>query len=219
MPQPLKDISGQRFNRLLVVARSNPPNAPNGDSLWVCVCDCGKQYIGRGASVRKGHVKSCGCLNIEQSTTHGQWKSPVYICWRNMMRRCYNPKDDAYKNYGGRGISVCERWHDVRNFVTDMEPSFQKGLTIDRTDTNGNYSQENCRWVTAAENNSNRRDTVLITVGGITKSMHAWALENGLDGSTVHKRIKKYGWTPEQACTTPKTHRHTRRKQVAGMSA
>lgn len=97
--------------------------------------------------------KSCGCRT--HIITHGKTNHPIFNIWRGMMRRCYNKSDKAYENYGGRGISVCKHWHSIKNFIEDMYPSFEEGLTLDRIDVNGNYTPDNCRWADRFTQNSN----------------------------------------------------------------
>lgn len=123
---------------------------------------CGKEFEGSVYDVKRGNIRSCGCLStqklIERNTSHGLGKHPMYQTWYNMKARCYNPKDYYYKDYGGRGIQVCDRWLDINNFIEDMYPSCQEGLTLDRIDVNGNYEPDNCRWTDANTQARNTRD-------------------------------------------------------------
>ena len=119
---------------------------------------CGKEFEAMVYHIKMEHTKSCGCLHIKRSTKHGYYLHDLYSTWDNMCRRCNNPKHKEYKNYGARGIKVCDRWMDVGNFIEDMYPSWVEGLTLDRVDVNGNYEPDNCRWVTNEIQHRNTRD-------------------------------------------------------------
>ena len=155
---------GQRFFRLLVVSRAE--NDRHHAARWLCLCDCGNTHIVSTNRLRVGNVTSCGCWQREYlkyhrgATKHGHAKrdkkSPTYRCWRNMLTRCEYPNAVGYENYGGRGIVVCERWHDFAVFLADMGEK-PAGLSIDRIDVNGNYEPGNCRWTTDDVQQRNKR--------------------------------------------------------------
>lgn len=128
-------------------------------------------------------------------------KHPLYQIWNGMIQRCFNDKRKNYHRYGGRGITVCDRWLDFNNFIADMESTYQKGLTIDRIDNNGNYSPNNCKWSTTKEQANNRRNNHFITYQGMTKTLMGWANYLNLKHSTLAMRIEKYGWSIEKALT------------------
>lgn len=156
------DEKGKRYGRLLVQAAGTP--TPQGKSRWWCLCDCGNRSLVVGSDLRSGNTTSCGCrkeeLRAARFTTHGFRASgrthPSYPSWANMLQRCTNPNDPAYRHYGGRGITVCERWQSFENFLADMGER-PEGLTLDRTDNEGNYEPGNCKWATRAQQSANRR--------------------------------------------------------------
>jgi hypothetical protein len=128
-------------------------------------------------------------------------RTRAYTIWCSMMGRCRNPNNDAYANYGGRGISVCQRWSLFEDFYADMgEPADSQ--SIDRIDNDGDYSPQNCRWASRTEQNRNRRNVRLLTVDGETASMAEWADRSGIDLRTIWLRLKK-GWSDDAAVKTP----------------
>lgn len=161
----LTDITGRRFNRLLVIERSYTDK--DNFILWKCLCDCGNVVLERSYPIRTGEIKSCGCLNqelrLKRVTKHGLSKLPIYMVYKSMKRRCYSPKDKRFNRYGGRGISVCDEW--IKNSVAFIKWAFnngyKEGLSLDRIDNNKNYSPDNCRFISVAENNRNSSSTHL----------------------------------------------------------
>lgn len=149
-----RDLVGFRFGRLVVVARDF---GKKGNTKWFCKCDCGRDTTVYGCHLKSGATKSCGCLNkeavSERFRTHGKTNTRLFRIWQNMHKRCEYQSHEQYKNYGGKGVSVCEQWKDFEPF---FEWSIQNGylddLTIDRINPNGNYEPSNCQWLTRSEN-------------------------------------------------------------------
>lgn len=155
------EMTGKTFGRLTVLRRQGSDKY--GNATWHCSCVCGNEITAMGTSLRSGHTKSCGCLQRDlvgkQSAKHGLLKeySSEYSSWRSMMDRCYDASHDSYKSYGGKGIAVCERWHDFKNFVKDMDEKPTANHTIDRIDNEKGYNPSNCRWATKVEQSRNQR--------------------------------------------------------------
>ncbi len=133
---------------------------------------------------------------ITHGHTVGRKKTRTFQCWSGMLRRCRNPKNKDYKNYGGRGIKVCERWNDFKNFLTDMGEK-PEGVTIERKDNSGNYEPSNCKWIPKSQQSENRRGNTMLTHNGKTMSMAQWERELGFGKHAITSRRRR-GWTGER---------------------
>lgn len=184
-----------RYGYLTVLAKAHP--SKSGRTMWLCQCDCGNIKIIRTGDLTSGKTVSCGCYHLKAITIHGMSKRnnrhPLYVIWNGMISRCNNTKAKDYHNYGARGISVCEEWQDVSNFIRDMSASWKPGLQLDRIDTNGNYCPENCRWVTLRENINNRRNTVYALGLPVTVLSEMC----GIKPDTLRQRIR-CGWSDDE---------------------
>ena len=164
MPRSYQRISvGMQFDRLTVIGDGG--HTASGAKRWLCLCRCGGEATVRSDNLNQGNATSCGCAFLELRKTehlrHGDAIRPEaaeYICWQNMLRRCDNPKHESYKDYGGRGIRVCERWvRSYEDFLADMGRKPSRAHSIDRVDNDGNYEPGNCRWATRQEQRANQR--------------------------------------------------------------
>lgn len=199
----MKMVPGARFGRGVVIERV----LYKGEKRKVrMLCDCGTEYVAYTTSVYTGNTLSCGCFGREVRTKHGLWNKGAYKSawkrWERMIARCYDPADPSYKNYGGRGIKVCDRWREsFENFIADMgEPP--KGMSIERINNDGNYCRENCRWATNKEQSRNKRNNHFYTLGDRIAILADFAEEFGVCFSMLKCRIRR-GMTLEDALKTP----------------
>ena len=185
-------LEGMRFGRLLVISENGRDNDKR--VIWNCLCDCGKPVTVRSTHLKRGSIKSCGCLRVETSTkrttTHGKSKTPEYQVWCSMIKRCSNEKSTGYPDYGGRGITVCERWDKFENFLEDMGLRPGPLHSIERKDVNGNYEPENCKWASPTEQSRNtrkRKDGKNVVVGvSWSKAAKKYAAYIAVDGRVIH---------------------------------
>ena len=198
-----QNLTGQRFGRLVITEYAGR----NGTATqWKCTCDCGNTIVALAGNIKKGDTRSCGCLRREVSaarlTTHGMRDTAEFRIWAKIIERCENPKSQAYKYYGGRGISICERWrHSFVEFFQDMGPRPSPEHQIDRyPDMNGNYEPGNCRWATPTQNNRNRRSNHVLAFQGRSQTIADWGDEIGIPGPIITNRLLR-GWSVADALT------------------
>jgi hypothetical protein len=205
------DLTGRTFTRLIALTLVHK-RLTTGRAIryWTCQCSCGVQTTVGQDNLLNGSVKSCGCYKrdaydarrVTPSAT--RTKTRGRCIWRGMIRRCVDPRHRAYKDYGGRGITVCERWMSFEAFIADMgEPPI--GHTIDRRNVNVGYMPTNCRWATAHEQACNKRSSVYITAFGETKTLSEWAADARctVSASSLGARWRQKLLTPEEVVTTP----------------
>lgn len=194
------DRTGQRFDRLTAVSLSH---SDGKHYHWNFLCDCGATVTRSARDVaheaKRGHHVHCGCATVELQSrpkTHGMSRHPAYAVWRSMLDRCRLPTHQAWHNYGGRGITVCQEWQTFEQFWADMGPTYSQGLDLDRQDNNRGYSAENCRWVRRRVNTMNKRSTVREV------DIPMLSLRTGVAKTTLYYRWH-HGWTAEQLNALP----------------
>lgn len=200
IPKRVEDLTGQKFHRLTVqgiVGRHK-----NKHYLWRCICDCGNTKDTLASMLKRGQIHSCGCKQRENVTTHGMSSTPTYIVWRGMIVRCNNPKSERYCDYGGRGITVCDRWlNSFEAFLEDMGEK-PEGLSLDRKDNSKGYDADNCRWATDVEQARNKRNNTLLEYDNRIQPASAWAEEKGIPYGTLLARLEK-GWDVKRSLEEP----------------
>ena len=208
----VKNLTGKRFGNLVAIKKTGVNK--HGKSVWLCKCDCGNLTEKVGNDLTKGDTKSCGKCGYQKSqaaksnyakkTKNGFYvksKKPPRITavWRDMLRRCENKNDFGYVNYGGRGIIVCEQWHDIKKFAdwayaNGYDENANRGeCTLDRIDVNGNYCPENCRFVTMFEQNCNRRNTLTVRYQNVDTPLMKIAKENGVNYRYLYDGVIRCG--------------------------
>lgn len=206
----IKDLKGQRFGRLFV---KEYVGSENKRSMWLCKCDCGKEKIISSKNILTNNVRSCGCLKDKGFTkgdvVKGGHKNRLYKVYKSMIHRCYYPKEKAYKNYGGKGVIVCEEW--LKSYPTfekwaldngyDINAPFGK-CTLDRIDVNGNYEPSNCRWVDMKAQLNNTTWNIKLTANGETLTFEEWSNKLGVNINTLRSRYRK-GMSDEKIINTP----------------
>lgn len=195
------DLTGQRFNSFSVIGRAGNDKY-NRSATWNCICDCGQKRIYTTSELKNGFVKSCGCLNGER---HGESNPPTveYRTWHAMIGRCHNPESKQYKNYGARGIIVCDDWREsYLSFLSHIGRRPSESHSIGRIDNDGNYEPGNVRWETVEQQRNNTRANVFIEFDGITMTCAQWDSKLGLPKGMTLGRVNR-GWSVERALTTP----------------
>ncbi|MBB6446465.1 hypothetical protein [Bacillus benzoevorans] len=187
------NLEGKHFGRLIVIEYSH---FSGGKAYWKCLCECGNEKLVRGDHLKSLKIISCGCFHKETTSnrfsTHRKSDTRLFSIWSGIKNRCFNPNEPTYKDYGGRGITVCEEWLEFIPFYGwAIHNGYSDNLTIDRIDNNGNYDPSNCKWSTKTEQSRNRRSNVKVTIDGETKTLTEWAEISGLAISTLRNRYIK----------------------------
>jgi hypothetical protein len=188
---------GTLFGRLTV--RKQVPHTTRGIE-YECICECGNPKVVKAYNLRNGTIASCGCAKFDKPDIYRQYPKEVAVLY-GAIRRCHDPKAQAYHWYGARGITVCKRWrskYGFENFLEDMGPRPSPKHQLDRKNNDRGYSPGNCRWVTSLVNNNNRRNTPMVTYKGRTQSIKEWARETGINAATFGDRLKR-GWSMKRA--------------------
>lgn len=181
---------GRKFGRLTVIKEVGRNNR---GILFECSCECGNNAVYPGKDLRSGNNKSCGCLRHKMSGTQ------IYRAWQNMKKRCNDPSNKSYHNYGGRGITYNLKWETFEGFFEDMEEGFEKGLTLDRIDVNGDYEKENCRWVDWVIQANNTTTNHIVKYNGEELTIAELARKYNKDHTLLNNRISNYNWDAERA--------------------
>lgn len=205
MPKAL-DLTGQIFGRLTVLAKAHNKGVR---TAWSCQCSCGSYCVVITSYLTSGDTKSCGCLQPElasvRNTKHGATKNGKwtgeYMSWSAMVARCTNPTNKKFHRYGGRGIKVDPDWLKFENFLRDMGPR-PEDHTIERVDTDGDYTKSNCIWLHKSKQALNRSTNRMLSYNGETLPLSEMARRHGLTPFVLSSRINKYGWSLEEALTT-----------------
>ena len=209
MAKRLQIIPGDVYGRLTVIREVEAKESCGQVQRCVeCKCECGDVRVYRLYTLRNGNTRSCGCLSREvvsvRMTTHGLSGTAEYGIWQGMLHRCSNSGDDNYHNYGGRGISVCERWsNSFEAFYEEMGPRPSLKHSIDRRNNDGNYEPGNCRWATSKEQCRNTRVNYRVHHNGETKCVSEWAEDYGFKPSVLYTRLVKLGGTFDKAVSWP----------------
>lgn len=210
------DLTGKRFGKLTVVKLTG--RSKDKKTVWLCKCDCGNYKDVRASNLTSGATKSCGCLFYESREKvaeklkgekshfykHGLSNSRINSIYRGIKKRCYNKAEPAYKNYGGRGIKMCDSWkNDFMSFYDwAISNGYSESLSIDRIDVNGNYCPENCRWVDWRTQQNNRRNNRIVEYNGCSHTVSEWADILGVNKKTLYRRLER-GWEFDRSCANP----------------
>lgn len=207
LPDRLIDITGLRSGELVVLQYM-------GRSKWLCRCDCGNLAAVHSVQLRNSKTRSCGhvvtAVLLERNTSHRRSGTREYAAWGGMLTRCTNPNSKDFNRYGGRGISVCERWRTFENFLEDVGPKPSASHSLDRIDVNGNYEPGNVRWATLNEQAANKRRNRYLIVDGVKRLAIHVAKENGISSDCFDNRVNTLGWDMMRAATEPSQARYLR---------
>ena len=196
----IKINEGDRYNSFVFIRATL---SKGGNRCGIFRCDCGKETEIAINRITNGYSKTCGCSNKVSKIRHGHAANgkttKTYEAWTSMRKRCLNESHKSYKDYGGRGIKICDRWSLFENFLDDMGEA-EKGCSLDRIKNSGDYEPSNCRWVTMIVQNNNKRSNTILHFNGISKTLSQWADYIGIKDCTLSERIRS-GWSVERALT------------------
>lgn len=193
MGRKIIDITGKKFNKLTVI-KFDKEKSNNKNKYWICKCDCGNIKSIEGNKIKNGLVKGCGCLRGKNNIKYSIQNKKLYKLWWHIINRCNNKKDISYKNYGGRGIKVCDEWLEYDNFaIWCLKNNYKEGLEIDRINNNGNYEPDNCRFVTRLENSRNKRNSIKYNYKGKLLSLKEIADLNNINYKLLWQKINRDG--------------------------
>jgi len=212
------DMLGKRFGHLTITGLSDKNKTYPLRRNWMLLCDCGNETFSTTNMLTRGYKTTCGkCVfhsrALSSNATHRQSKTKLYRVWYGMLERCENSKNPNYKNYGARGISVCEEWRNSYQafYYWAMQSGYKEGLSIDRIDNNGCYAPINCRWCSKKEQAQNRRSNVFITYKGDSKTVSQWESILGLGRDLIRSRLSR-GWSVNDALSVATSEK---RKEAA----
>ena len=209
------NLMGKKINWITIIGLDRTENHHN---YWVCECECGTKFIAIGNNIVRGKTKSCGCMKIAfapwYKRTHGDCNARLYHIWASMKKRTLNKNEKRYKDYGGRGIKVCDKWLDYEGFNEDMNRTYFKHVrefgerqtTIERKDVDGNYCLGNCTWATYQEQSANKRTNVRLELNGKEYTLTEITEKFNINRATLMDRIRK-GWSVERSVSTPINYR------------
>lgn len=219
----INNMIGKKFGKLKVISlhhtkqkysKNKGVKVKDGFAYYYeCECECGNVCVVEKYKLKSGHTKSCGCLKKEKISNlnykHGMEKSRLYHIWQGVKRRCLNSNEIGYKDYGAKGITICDEWKNNSSIFIEwaLNNGYNDSLTIDRIDNTKGYNPENCRWSTPAQQARNTKTNHLITYNNKTYCIAEWAEILGFSYNTLYNRINKYKWTIEKAFTTPQRKR------------
>lgn len=192
-----EDLTGRRFGRLVLTGKKRQVVTEKSKYwMWECKCDCGSIHEAPRSNLTRSLIRSCGCLHLESITKHGNTTHPLWKTWNMMIGRCYDARVNGFESYGGRGISVCDRWkNSFDNFVSDMGPRPDVGFTIDRIDVNGNYEPSNVRWGSRVQQYANKRNSHIVILNG-----QEMAFSTAIKACGYTQR-SGFSWVQNHGCT------------------
>lgn len=196
-------LPNQKYGRLTVIKEAAPKTTPNGRKFrqFICRCDCGKEVVKSLDFLTHAENPDCGCITPSRRRYGEMGQHRLYRIWKNIISRCTCPTSPAYKDYGGRGIKMCEEWfNDFESFYAwAFTNGYSDKLSIDRIDNNGGYEPSNCRWATKEQQMNNTRANHHLTANGETHTIKEWSRLLDISFEVIYSRVNKYGWSDEEA--------------------